>query len=255
MRDCTVIMTDFEKLLAIYDYVSENVMYDNDGLKAQQYMRKYYCMNYLEGALEEGRAVCEGKAKALAVLCAIEGLEVKLPSGRLMDGSDGHAWNYVKINGSWYTVCATYGSNHRSSKTDDFAKLVGYNLITVEYNSFGAPLDYMSQYSLYRDNCGVDVTGPRKYVSTSEIFSAKKFGDGQYDLAIDSEEELTAIFGLIKENGLTGDYFLNICNRQASVTEDMIRGALTANGMSVSYYHYTYSRYGVVCHTILIHQN
>ncbi len=59
------------------------------------------------GCLVNGRANCEGYAKAFDMLAARCGLEAVLITGSTDDGEN-HAWNQVRIGDDWYNVDVTW---------------------------------------------------------------------------------------------------------------------------------------------------
>lgn len=104
-------MTDYEKTLAIYEYLIDAVSYDFDAYNAldtKDDSPNNVCY-FLEGVFEWNRAVCDGKSKAFVVLCRIEGIECLRDFGSSYSGGAGHAWNYVKLDGTWYMVDTTVG--------------------------------------------------------------------------------------------------------------------------------------------------
>lgn len=53
------------------------------------------------GALVEGRAVCDGYARAMALLLRLAGMEAGVAQGVLLETGAAHAWNLVKVEGSY----------------------------------------------------------------------------------------------------------------------------------------------------------
>lgn len=53
------------------------------------------------GALVEGRAVCDGYAKAMTLLLRITGLESGVVQGKIRSTGGPHAWNLVKVDGAY----------------------------------------------------------------------------------------------------------------------------------------------------------
>lgn len=63
------------------------------------------------GALLYGTVVCEGYAKTFKILCDRNGIECVLVPGLATSGNgvwEGHMWNYVRVDGSWYLIDATW---------------------------------------------------------------------------------------------------------------------------------------------------
>lgn len=88
-------MSDYDKVIAIHDWLCENVTYEEDYKNKDQ---------DIYGTLVQKRAVCAGYAKAFAYLCEKEGIECEVLSGtsrNLQMIEVPHAWNRVKIDGKW----------------------------------------------------------------------------------------------------------------------------------------------------------
>jgi transglutaminase/protease-like cytokinesis protein 3 len=116
-------MTDYDKELAIHDFIVENCEYSfSDANDMSEY--------YAYGALVNKKAVCSGYARATALLLKCCDVDVNLISGDAdnntgdssadgvsdtdgliaPDGTvvDGHMWNQVKIDGLWYNLDTTW---------------------------------------------------------------------------------------------------------------------------------------------------
>ena len=120
-------MTDYEKVLAIFEWVCYNNTYDYNLLsfsdRQTELVNKYYNSRtetwtnadaekeydeidlelrnyrgfYLEGLLfDNGRAVCDGISKTFALLCGIEDIDCYKVNGTANGG--GHAWNKVFLD-------------------------------------------------------------------------------------------------------------------------------------------------------------
>ena len=94
---------DFEREEYINNYIIDNCKYDdaaaeNDDVQGNE--------NDSYGALVDGKAVCEGYARAFQLLCNKANIDSVLLSG--IADSDNHAWNGVKIGGDWYQIDVTW---------------------------------------------------------------------------------------------------------------------------------------------------
>ena len=119
---CDDNMTDYEKVLAIYDWIVTEVKYDtvlfdsDGGITYDGY--------YLEGVFNNHKAVCDGKAKAFSLLCGMEGITSLRVSGKAKQprggSTSGHAWNKVLVDTpneageydgikDWFVVDTTWG--------------------------------------------------------------------------------------------------------------------------------------------------
>ena len=100
--------SDYDKFIAIYDYIVENVDYDDRHLKDDSYKLKYTAY----AAMCNGTAVCQGYATLFYAMCKYAGLEVLMVDGIAQndDGWGEHAWNLVRIDGYWYQADPTWDS-------------------------------------------------------------------------------------------------------------------------------------------------
>jgi transglutaminase-like putative cysteine protease len=118
---------DYDKALAIHDWVAGNLSYDRD--EAAAGTGQSYAGKTALGALQLGRAVCEGYAKLTAALLRAAGIPAKFVYGYAL-GIDGdewpidtqwdtldpddsnHAWNEAFIDGRWVIIDATWDSGN-----------------------------------------------------------------------------------------------------------------------------------------------
>ncbi len=96
-------MTDYEKELAIHDYIVDHVDYD-ESTNPHPHVYTMY------GALINGKAVCHGYAEAFRYMGYLAGLDVDLVVGEaLYKGKPiGHAWNMITLDGKSYHVDTTW---------------------------------------------------------------------------------------------------------------------------------------------------
>ena len=89
--------SDYEKVSAVYNYITTNVKYDSsDGNAA---FSAY-------SALFNGRAVCQGVAQLTYRLLMDAGVSCRIIPG-YGNGGD-HAWNIAAVNGKYYYIDATW---------------------------------------------------------------------------------------------------------------------------------------------------
>lgn len=102
-------MSEYEKVLSIFDYICYNTVYDDliveFPIDAVPSFASYTCF-FLEGVFNDGLAVCDGFSKAFSLLCNMEGIDAYRITGSAKGGL--HAWNKVKVDGSWYVVDITW---------------------------------------------------------------------------------------------------------------------------------------------------
>ena len=225
-------MRSIQKLKAIYEWLVLNVQYDNDALDKTtgtsenpdpvltSAQAKEYDSWYLEGVFNNKKAVCEGFAKALLVMSRIEGIPAVFVTG------NNHAWNKVYIDENWYAVDATHGNvevsnpgkfeivSYRTFMFKDSLRLGEFE--TTDYLDFAATTDY----NFYGN----------------EIFT---YNSNNYDLIIESQAELVALFNSVKifESTLDCDYYtveFVIGNSNAIYSDSWILTAVGITGLNYS---------------------
>lgn len=101
-------VTDYQKLEAIYDWVTANFAYDLDKLKNMS--------AYDSGAaylLNTGKGICHDYAELTRALLTEVGIEATYESGDVYPApgiTERHAWNHARVDGIWYALDTTWGS-------------------------------------------------------------------------------------------------------------------------------------------------
>ena len=95
-------MSDYQKELAIHDYLAANFEYDTAAVVNGEVSENSTRISVF---LDTHKGVCEAYAYTFKALCDLSGIECHIATGKL-DG-EGHAWNIVKLNGSYYHVDVT----------------------------------------------------------------------------------------------------------------------------------------------------
>ena len=87
-------ISERDKVLAIYRWLTRNVEYD---LGAENQFSAY-------GALVDKHAVCQGYTMAFYRLCLEAGIDARIISSDSLD----HAWNIAKVDGKYYLLDSTW---------------------------------------------------------------------------------------------------------------------------------------------------
>lgn len=98
-------MDDYEKELAVHDYIIYNVTYDEGSLSAIPNPSEHCDDPY--GALINGKAICKGYTTTFRMFMGM----LRIPCGTVHSSDatgEEHAWNTVKLDGSWYYVDCTW---------------------------------------------------------------------------------------------------------------------------------------------------
>ena len=103
--DMSFANSDHKKVMMIHDWLCRNVVY-TDRLPGDDKDHK----GDIYGVFVEKKAVCEGYTKAFTYLCHQYGLDCVGVTGSTYKsgGASDHAWNLVKVDGSWYYVDVTW---------------------------------------------------------------------------------------------------------------------------------------------------
>lgn len=121
--------SDLEKITAIYDWLSTNVIYDYAIAADDPEDPNSYNSFYLEGVFYDGVAVCDGLSKAFVLMCGIEGISAYRICGTERMSGVSHAWNAVLIDGKYYVADITW-SNYKltlsSESGDTVYEIVSY---------------------------------------------------------------------------------------------------------------------------------
>lgn len=151
-------MTNYEIVKTFYDYLAENVVYDED---APNHSNIY-------GVFVDKRAICGGYSKAFSYLCDRVGIDTLTITGDADNVP--HMWNMVKLDGAWYHIDITY------AVTD--SKLGSY----VRYDYLCVNDDVISRSRVIYDQ---DYTYPKASLTTYNYYVRNKLVVNSYDEAYD----------------------------------------------------------------------
>ncbi len=102
---------NFDKVLAVYEYVCDNVKYNYGSSNL-----KYTCY----AAACNNSAVCQGYSLLVYRLLNDAGISCRFIAGNTSSG--GHGWNIVKIGGVYYNLDATWDAGKSKDKYTYFLK-------------------------------------------------------------------------------------------------------------------------------------
>lgn len=212
MVQITADMDEYDIVKLFHDSLITGCRNDEDGL---------YC-DSVYGALVDGKALCEGYAKAFSYLCGRAGIENVVVTGNT---TTDHMWNMVKLDGNWYHVDVTW--DHPSEIiTDAYPDAVLYNYFlvsdaeiaenrTIDSDCFEPPratssvMNYFYHEGMYADSydsalnsirngCGEAVDGNR------HSFMIKLASDELYETVISRLSSQTDLSSAMADAGFTG---------------------------------------------------
>lgn len=110
-------MSDYDKILAVHDYIVNNTYYD-DVVSTDSNAINEAKANSAYGVLFNGKAICSGYSDTLAIFLT------RLGFNNYKISSDFHIWNLVYYNGEWKHIDATW---------DDPVTVDGNNLLLHDF--------------------------------------------------------------------------------------------------------------------------
>lgn len=102
-------MTEYQRERAIHDFVASRCTYDDEALAHAEDWKGWWQTFTAYGALVEGKAVCEGYARAVQLLLSYAGMQSALVRG--VSDNQRHMWNLVQVEGDWYHLDATWNDS------------------------------------------------------------------------------------------------------------------------------------------------
>lgn len=122
-------MSDSEKAKDIYNWITQNISYDNELMRSEKLQKQIYTSedNVVKNVLKRKMALCGGFALLFKYLCDDVGIEAKEVHGYTKDytgqfqnrKTPHHTWNVVKLNGKWELLDITWSISHGNGKNPD----------------------------------------------------------------------------------------------------------------------------------------
>ena len=135
-------MSQAEIYTAIYQYVVQTVQYGYGTQEYSGYQNRTNRAFFLEGAVLDEQAVCDGLTKEIVVLSRLMGLEAWHIGARNRD--EGHAYLYVNIDGTWYLSCPTRGNCRFPKKDGTWQSYHTNNYLLTDFDTNMEGWDYDS---------------------------------------------------------------------------------------------------------------
>jgi hypothetical protein len=219
----TTNMTQEEKILAIYDFISKNTSYDYElaehGNPPDDPIFKYDGF-HIEGVFKGqfdgqgevidiflGKAVCDGISKSMSLLLSMLGITNTRQVG--MDNNDvAHVWNLVMVYGRYYVVDATWALREITISGTKHEFISHKFLLTTDKEAYGIgfPSPKMTQYGKYEEKAEEPLyTGylyPLHITEQNEI----------YNKYLDTEVELEYLVQEYLVPKIAGDTSLLLCD-------------------------------------------
>ena len=167
--------TTYQKVQAIYDWITRNVRYDKKNLDDNSYYLKYTAY----AAAINKTAVCQGYANLFYRLANDAGIDCRIVAGLGNGGSGwgGHSWNIVRMDdGKYYCLDATWDEGQ--TKYSYFLK--GTTAFNTDHMVNAETTPYWSGYAakVSAADYKVKAADTKATVGTVELTGAKGAADG-----------------------------------------------------------------------------
>ena len=194
-----------EKLSKIHDYIALNVIYDSALLQLSEDPQYSYSdlsgfrgFN-LEGALLDGKAVCDGITKAFMLLARMEGIECIRVTGKNADNV-GHAWNKVKIENTWYNIDVTGDDILTEIQANGTVVTV---VETLAHDKFLVSDAFLEAAGYTEDDYGyVEANGQYNYYVSVTPSALQGVTGLDGDLFIADQQEMNALMNIAREKAV-----------------------------------------------------
>ncbi len=149
--------SDYEKVMFVFNYIIDSTQYDLDSYNDYQSGNlteslESSCNIY--GTLVGRKALCEGYSKTVQFLLNGMGIECLYVTGK--SEGEGHAWNYVKLDGVYYGLDVTWCDPKSEGDIKSYAYcLVDYNTLKINHEEdvpYPLPDCLGGRYNYYRYN-------------------------------------------------------------------------------------------------------
>ena len=113
--------TTYQKVQAIYNWITANVKYDYSHLSDPTYLTQYTAY----AAAVQKKAVCQGYANLFYRLANDAGVDCRIITGKAYNGTqtEDHAWNIVRMaDGKYYCLDATWDAGLKPENYEYFLK-------------------------------------------------------------------------------------------------------------------------------------
>ncbi|MDE6029213.1 MAG: hypothetical protein K2F90_02690 [Clostridiales bacterium] len=176
----------------VHDWLISTTDYDFDLYRSYLSGNTDYADNpafFIDGVLLNGKAVCDGLARAFSFLCAMEGIQSMRVTGSF--ASAPHAWNKVKVDGQWYNVDVTADAVHYSVGKKNYKQIAhGFMLICDKTLGSFKPNGHDFTQTQFTADADYD------YFSDGTV----KIGGKTYSRVVKSQAELDTVFAAISDN-------------------------------------------------------
>lgn len=134
-------MSDYEKELAVHDWMIAWAEYDQAALSSLPVAQPTPDSDNPYGFFTGRAAICTGYTSTFQLLMDLLDIECVTVEGTAYNGTEDHAWNMVRLDGAWYCVDVTWDDPVSSTPVSPAAAHMYFNVTSDFMRQFGHQWD------------------------------------------------------------------------------------------------------------------
>lgn len=134
-------MSDYEKELAVHDWMIAWAEYDQAALSSLPGAQPTPDSDNPYGFFTGRAAICTGYTSTFQLLMDLLDIECVTVEGTAYNGTEDHAWNMVRLDGAWYCVDVTWDDPVSSTPVSPAAAHMYFNVTSNFMRQFGHQWD------------------------------------------------------------------------------------------------------------------
>ena len=134
-------MSDYEKELAVHDWMIAWAEYDQAALSSLPGAQPTPDSDNPYGFFTGRAAICTGYTSTFQLLMDLLDIECVTVEGTAYNGTEDHAWNMVRLDGEWYCVDVTWDDPVSSTPVSPAAAHMYFNVTSDFMRQFGHQWD------------------------------------------------------------------------------------------------------------------
>lgn len=134
-------MSDYEKELAVHDWMIAWAEYDQAALSSLPGAQPTPDSDNPYGFFTGRAAICTGYTSTFQLLMDLLDIECLTVEGTAYNGTEDHAWNMVRLDGDWYCVDVTWDDPVSSTPVSPAAAHMYFNVTSDFMRQFGHQWD------------------------------------------------------------------------------------------------------------------
>lgn len=134
-------MSDYEKELAVHDWMIAWAEYDQAALSSLPVAQPTPDSDNPYGFFTGRAAICTGYTSTFQLLMDLLDIECVTVEGTAYNGTEDHAWNMVRLDGDWYCVDVTWDDPVSSTPVSPAAAHMYFNVTSDFMRQFGHQWD------------------------------------------------------------------------------------------------------------------